>query len=173
MRAFLNMTASDDTSQDAVITAMISAAREEAERRQEKYLVACQFDLRTDLFHDWKISIGNGVASIDLFQYTDSLGSVHVMSANADYIVDLFKRPGIIMPPYDGAWPSFTPWPSSAILVRFTTDGVVSASVKEGIKRLVSGWYINRLPYEPKATELRELPNDVSVLLSCGSLRRF
>ena len=31
------------------------------------------------------------------------------------------KSPGLVAPPYNSMWKVFTPWPSSAILIRYTS----------------------------------------------------
>jgi uncharacterized phiE125 gp8 family phage protein len=114
---------------DLMLEAIIATAREMVEIEQGRDLVAKQYDFRIDSFDGQEIKLRTPLVSVDLMQYTDSDGNITTMTRNTDFIVDVDR--GIIMPPYGEAWPSFTPSPSSAILIRFTSG---SASVDNYIK---------------------------------------
>ncbi|HEV8189446.1 MAG TPA: hypothetical protein VGP83_16955 [Pyrinomonadaceae bacterium] len=169
-----------DPGEDAELTELISAAREQAEIAQNRDLVQKQYDLSLDYWPSYRIELAAPLQSVDLVQYTDSSKVVHTMQADADYIVDALKGPGILAPPYNGTWPTFTPWPSSAILIRFTsgyssTDPFwqgPGARIKTGMKLLVSAWFNNRLPFERGASDSAEWPYAVTSCLSHGSLVR-
>jgi hypothetical protein len=178
MKDFLRV---DATDQDAVITALITTAREEAERISGRCFVNRQFELSLDRFPgSWPFSYGFGASllspyreihpprcplySIDLFQYTDiSTGNPVVMVADTDYQVK-GKEPGRLQPAYGQAWP-IARWSLEAILIRFTAGyGDTSASpvigvdcpekYKTAIKLMVSHWYENRESQEmPLAAE--------------------
>lgn len=137
-----------DTDEDALLSSLIAAAREEAEREQGRDLCVKQYDLTLDYF-PCVIETRDRLVSVDLVQYTDSTGTETELLADVDYIVDAAKHPGLVMPPYGQTWPSFTPWPSSAVLVRFTAgiapdDAWWSGHgdlVKTGMKMLVKAWF--------------------------------
>jgi hypothetical protein len=57
---------------------------------------------------------------VDLVKYRESSVAYAMLAENAGYMVDRAKCPGVIAPMYNTTWPSFTPRPSSAILIRFT-----------------------------------------------------
>src|SRR6185437_7385329 len=107
-----------DPGEDAELTALIVAAREQAEIAQNRDLVRKQYDLSFDYWTGYHLELGAPLVSVDLFQYKDQNGNVTVMQENTDYVVDTSKRPGIVAPPFNTTWPIFTPWPSSAILLR-------------------------------------------------------
>jgi uncharacterized phiE125 gp8 family phage protein len=166
-----------DDIRDTLLETFIQAAREQAEIKQGRHIVRKQFDRVYDYWPGSRIELTAPLISVDLVQYRDSSGEAHVLTEGTDYIVDTAKQPGIIIPPYSATFPSFTAWPSSAVLIRFTTGyGSTSAwwksdagnRIKNGMLLLVSWWYNNRLPFE-NATVLSEYPFQVTQCLSYGS----
>lgn len=168
-----------DAEEDDTVAGMITAAREEAEIAQGRDLVIKQWDLTLDYFPSWAVRLRAPLISVDLVSYQDSTGTVTSLAGAMDYLVDANRQPGIITPVYNGFWPIFTPNPSSAVLVRFTSGYPPSDAfwndsgkrIKLGMKRLISAWFNNWLPYEATAN-ISEYPNDISVLLSHGALER-
>jgi len=166
-----------DPEEDAQLTEFISAAREQAEILQNQDLVQKQFDLCHDYWPSYRVEMRKPLQSVDLVQYTDSNGDVTAMVEDVDYIVDASKGPGILAPPYNATWPTFTPWPSSAILVRFTSGYALTdpfwqgpgARIKTGMKLLISAWYNNRLPFEKGAGPGQEYPYTVTSCLTYGA----
>lgn len=171
-----------EADEDTEIEAFIIAAREIAETLQGRDLVEKQQDISFDYWPCNAIKLRDPLTSVDLVQYTDSDGGVTTLVENTDYIVDTRKHPGIILPVYGGSWPSFTPWPSSAVLVRFTS-GIANDSVfwvdgpgkriKQGMMMLVSGWFNNRFPFqETQSQQILEYPYAITSLLTYGALPR-
>jgi|SRR6185437_8558355 len=168
---------SDD---DGLITAYISAAREQAEILQNRDLVIKQWDLSYDYWPAYRLRLRAPCISVDLMQYTDLTGNVTTMQVNTDYVVDLKKEPAVITPPWNRSWPAFTPLPSSAILSRFTSGYTNAdpfwngpgARLKAGMLMLISSWYENRLPFIPFARGDAELPFAVTSCLTYGALER-
>jgi hypothetical protein len=126
------------------------------------------------------LELGAPLVSVDLVQYRDSTGAFTTMASGTDYIVDLARNPGVISPTFGHIFPLFMAWPSSAILVRFTS-GVAPASVfwsdagariKVGMKLLISHWYNNRLPFEKGVGAAGEYPYAVTSCLSYGAIPR-
>lgn len=167
----------EDQKEDNEIIGLISAARYQAEVMQNKDLVLKQWDLSYDYWPSYRIELRTPTASVDLVQYTDSNGNVTTMNNPTDYIVDLAKEPGIITLPYNGTWPTFTPWPSSALLFRFTSGYSNTSAfwrgsgslIKTGMKLLISGWFNNRIPYELGSSSAAEYPFNVTSCLSYGA----
>lgn len=161
--------------EDDEINAMISAAREVAEILQGRDLVRKQYDLVTDYFGSYHVQLRDPLVSVDLVRYRDSDGAYTNLADGTDYIADTGRHPGIITPAYNTTWPTFTPWPSSAVLVRFTagyaaTDAFWNDAGKRiimGMKLLVSMWYNNHLPFD--AGRASEYPFAVTTLLSYGA----
>jgi uncharacterized phiE125 gp8 family phage protein len=169
-----------DTAEDDGILSLITAAREQAEILQGRDLVQKQFDLHHDYWPSYRVELRAPLVAVDLVQYTDSNGEVWPLVENADYIVDRAKEPGVLVPPYNQTWPTFQPWPSSALLIRFTSGynatsawwSDAGARVKNGMKLLISAWYNNRLPFEKGAAATNEYPYTVTSCLSFGSIAR-
>jgi uncharacterized phiE125 gp8 family phage protein len=168
-----------DTAEDDEILSLISGAREQAEIMQGRDLVRKQWDLVHDYWRYPWLELRAPLVSVDLVQYKDSTGIVTPLVADTGYVVDTAKQPGIIVPPYNTIWPSFTPWPTSAILVRFTSGYSASDAfwndaggrIKNGMKLLISAWYNNRLPFELGSKVTQEYPYAVTSCLEFGSLK--
>lgn len=182
VKAYLGLPAREfpDDEEDAMIAGFIAAARNQAEILQGRDIVRKQWDLSLDYFNDYQIRLRAPLVSVDLVKYRDSDGNYTTLTENTDYVVDTAKHPGVIVPAVNATWPSFSPWPSSAVLIRFTS-GFASADpwwlddgfrVKAGMKMLISSWYENRLPFEVGANAAQEYPYSVTALLSYGALVR-
>lgn len=131
-----------DPGQSALLESFIAAARESAEAAQDRDLVAKQYDLTLDYFPP-EIELRAPLVSVDLIRYRDCDGECTTLTENTGYIVDTERA--LVMPPYSQCWPSFTPWPTSAVLVRFTS-GMTSTHpfwsgpgrvVKAGMLRMI------------------------------------
>lgn len=163
-----------DNTDDALIDSLISAAREVFEIEQGRDLVQKQWDLTLDYFCE-RIELRDYLASVDLVRYRDSAGSYTTLAEGTGYIIDAAQHPGIIMSPYNVSWPSFTPWPTGAVLVRFTagpspTDafwGGLGARLKQGMKALIKSWYIDEDPQNESG-----MPWAAQVLMRYGALPR-
>lgn len=183
-----------DPDESMMILGFIAGAREQAEILQGGLdLCPKQYDLALDYFpySGWgaggwgsnpggcgEIQLRRPLVSVDLVQYRDSTGSYVDLVEGTDYIVDLAR--GLVLPPYGASWPSFTLWPSSAVLVRHTsgyaaTDafwGGAGARLKIGMKQLISAWFTGRLPFERGPGSIQEYPFYVRHLLSIGAIPR-
>jgi uncharacterized phiE125 gp8 family phage protein len=168
-----------DPDEDTGLSSLISAARGQAEILQGRDLVRKQWDLSMDYWLDYFIRLRAPLTTVDLVQLKDSTGALTILAENTDYVVDTAKQPGVVAPPYNSIWRSFTPWPSSAILIRFksgfaasspwwTADGEV---VRNGMRRLISDWFNNRLPFAQGLDPTQEYPFGVTAALSQGGIR--
>lgn len=168
-----------DPEKNAELLAMISAARAEAERRQNRDLVRKQYDMTLDYWPQCPLELGTPLVSVDLVQYLDANGNTTALVENTDYKVYKDKRPGFITPLYNQTWPIFTPQPSSSLLVRFTTGYLpdalfwsdTGAIVKQGMKLLISDWWNKRLPFG-EGRGAFEFPYAVTVCLEHGAVQR-
>lgn len=199
---FLNLPIRDpgDPEEDALLGAMITAARDVAECEYGRDLVPKQYDLYLDNFYtagsfympggysrgygigfyggqNLEIRLPEPLISVDLFQYRDSDGTFHSLVENTDHIVDTARA--LVMPAYGMSWPSFTAWPSSAVLLRFTS-GYPPAHpfwanggqrLMMGMRELISAWFMGRLPFDP-AGAAGEYPYTVTQLFNYGAKRR-
>jgi uncharacterized phiE125 gp8 family phage protein len=181
----------DDPTHDDDLELFIPAAREQAEIFQNRDLVQKQWDLYLDRFvpcddlnyrhhrhHHHEIELRSPLNSVDLVQYRDSDGAYTALVEDTDYVADLVR--GLIVPASGKTWPSFTPWPSSAVLVRFnsgisTSDPFWASSgarVMVGMKLLISAWFNNRLPFGRGESVAAEYPFTVTSCLSYGAISR-
>lgn len=182
-----------DDGEDALLSLMISTARSVAENLYGRDLVEKQYDLTLDSFYSdcaygasrpryeqcgsgEEITLREPLRSVDLVRYRDSDGTYHELTGDADYIVDLPRA--LIMPTYGNTWPSFTPWPSGAVMIQFTSGFASShpfwsndgQRLLLGMRQLISAWFTGRLPFEP-ATDIKEYPYAVTALFGFGAKR--
>jgi hypothetical protein len=160
--------------EQAMLETFVIAAREIAEVYQGIELTEKQYDLHLDYFPS-EIELGYPLQSVEVVQYTNSDGTVTTLTQGTGYIVDLAR--GLVLPPYGESWPSFTPWPSSAVLVRFTRGypenhpywSSTGQRILNGMKLLITIWHENRLPFTPPGSTLGEPPFAVTALFSIGA----
>ena len=171
-----------DQNQRDEITLMIMAARAAAELIQNKDLVRKQYDMAMDYWpYGRKIALRDPLVSVDLLQYKDINGNVTTMAENVDFFKDTMKSEPIVMPLSTKTWPAFYPWPSSAILLRFTSGYLPTdiywqagsgAMVHRGMLQLISHWFDNRVPWTRGIGDIQEYPFTVSQCLSAGATER-
>lgn len=139
----------DTDADDALITAFITAARQWAEEYTWRAFVTQTWDYALDAWpHNGQIYMPRPtLQSVTTVTYTDENGSAAVMS-DADYFVDVIKKPGRIVLNSNSTWPSVTLRRSSGIVIRFVAGyGAASAvpeQVKAAIKLIVGDLYENR-----------------------------
>ena len=114
------------TSEDALLTAMIAAARQVAETETWKALVLQVWDLFLD---EW--SAGNEIVlpvpplrAVEFVKYTGTDGTVNTF-ATTDYEVDTDSIPGRVVLGYDKEWPSDELAPKNPIHIRFRAGYLV------------------------------------------------
>ena len=144
----------DQTAEDETLEGWIQTAREHVETITRRQLLTATWDLSLDEFPDKDFIVlpfGNlqDVAPTQYVKYKDSDETVTTMTVNTDYIWetngDGFGR---IVLPYGDSWPSFTPWPSNPISIRFvcgwTSAALVPSKIKSAIKLICGDLYENR-----------------------------
>ena len=162
--------------EDEELESLIRSARAVAELHQGRDLVRKQWDMTFDSFCGHVILSREPLVSVDLVQYRDSAGALTVVLP-ADYIVDAAKGRGVLLPGSVG-WPSFTAWPSSAILVRYTSGFAADSvfwkdegePIKHGMRKLIADSFINKLPFERSYDPAKDTFG-VASLLSHGGKR--
>jgi uncharacterized phiE125 gp8 family phage protein len=168
-----------DTYEDALVQSLISGARAAAEEAQGgSELIVRQWDHYFDYWPSYRLELGNPLVSVDLVQYQDSDGVFHALTTDVDYLVDTVKKPGVLMPTWNNTWPTFQAWPSSSVLIRYTSGyaatnawwtGEIGQMVLNGMRLLISDWYNNRLPWD---TPLKEMPYALQICLAGDSTPR-
>jgi len=139
------------TIQDDLLNADITAAREHVEDITRRALLTQTWDYFLDTFPSAnfiKLPYGN-LQSVTSVKYTDSDGDETTLTETTDYIVEMNgDQCGKIVLPYGVSWPSFTPYPSKPIVVRFkcgwTTRALVPYKIKAAIKMICTDLFLNR-----------------------------
>lgn len=163
VRTWLGLPETDpDEDHDLLLQSLISAARSVAELYQHLELAVKQWDMHLDEFPADEIELPRGpVASVDLVQYTNSVGTVTAMVEGTDYTVDLSRN--LLTPVSGGSWPSATLQPSGGVLVRFSSgysqshsfwSGGQGVRIMQFMRLCIADWHEQRIPGEvPPAAE--------------------
>lgn len=160
-----------DTTEDTLLSTLITAARKEVEKITHRALITQTWDLWLDEFPSESfIKVPKGkLQSITSFAYTDSGGTTTTMTATTDYLVDTNSDPGRIVLPYGVSWPSPILYPMNPIAIRFVcgyglTAADVEAGLRTAIKMMVEDMYNSRdaktiLPIAQTITENKTVMN--------------
>lgn len=132
-KAHLRVDVADD---DALITALITAARQEAEHKMGRTLVETVWELQLDAFPaDGCMRLHNPpVASVATVRYYDSANTLQTLDASF-YVVDAASEPARLVLAYGKSWPATYSRPG-AVQVRYTAGLPVADAAKapEAIK---------------------------------------
>jgi len=139
----------DDDADDALIAALITAARQRIEAATWRSLITQTLVLRLD---EWPA--GNCIelprpplVSVTSVQYTDEAGSTTTF-ASSNYLVSTAGDPGAIVLKSTSAWPTATPQAVDGVTVTYVAgygEAVdVPQIIKQAILMTVGHWYENR-----------------------------
>jgi uncharacterized phiE125 gp8 family phage protein len=175
----LRLDVADD---DALVDALIIAAREWTENYCRRSWARRTLELRLDCFAA-EIKLPRGpVSSVTSIQYTDSGGSLAAVPSG-DYQADLYSTPPRIRTTFGVTWPVTKTGVLNAVLIEYVagyapgagspTDYAenVPAAVKAAMKLLIGGWYQNR--EHIVTTPPAEVPMAVKALLAPYEIRDF
>lgn len=138
----------DIADDDALITALITAATEMAEQKTGRAIVTQTLELTLDAFPEAFELTRVPVQSITSVKYYDTTGTQQTLS-NTLYALDAAEDFGFahISPVYAGVWPD-TRDQINAVAVRYVAGYADAASVPQSIKNwillMVSTMYSNR-----------------------------
>lgn len=137
----------DHTADDDLITALIVAARQEAEHQLQRALISQTWERVLDAFPSDEIELGMPPArSITSIIYIGEDEAAHTLSS-ALYSLDADTEPGWVLPAIDTDWPS-TLDTTNAVRVRFVCGygaaSDVPAAIKSWIKVRVATLYKHR-----------------------------
>lgn len=142
-KAHLRVTFSDE---DALISELITAARQRVEEETYRALITQTWDLTLD-----ELPAGEDVLripraplqEITSITYVDTSGDSQTLDAD-DYVVSATRQPGIVRPAYGLIWPDVRYQPD-AVTVRFVAGygdaAEVPAPIKAAIKLIVGQYY--------------------------------
>ncbi len=160
----------DAVSEDALITSLITAAREYAETVTWRALITQTWKFYCD---DWpvgdEILLPNApLQSVASVKYKDTAG-IQTTWGVSNYIVDTDSEPGRVVLGYGLSWPSVTLYPANPIEIEFTAGygvaAAVPASIKQAMLLLIGHLYENREATAAGQT-ITEVPFAVKALLS-------
>lgn len=162
-KAHLGVYHDDD---DALICALIRAAREWVENHTGQVLVQRSFTDRRDDFGDYIEIRRQPVIEVTEVGYTDDSG---VAQTYADFLAQVERSPARVHPALNGSWPST--WSLGGISVTYVAgyeEGLAPASLVAAIKLMIGHLYANR---EAVAAGITEVPFGVTAL--CAPYRRI
>ena len=145
VKAHLRVDFSDD---DALITALIVTARQQAEHRTGRALVSQQWRLGLEFFPDNSLELPKPkLLSVESITYLDGDGVRQTISA-ADYEVITDELVGRVVPAYGKTWPSSIRSRPGCVQVSYTCGYGAAADVPQSIKSwmllAIGAWYENR-----------------------------
>jgi uncharacterized phiE125 gp8 family phage protein len=141
----------DFTTDDTLLTSLITAAREKVEDFLGRKLIQTTLDYFLDDFPGCDfIELPNAapLISIGSLKYTDADGDETTWDA-ANYFAATAREPGALVLAYGNVWPSVTLKPREAIVVRYNAGYGSSASdvplrIKQAILMTISELYAHR-----------------------------
>lgn len=135
--------------EDDLLEELITTARQDVENDSRRALITQTWDFYLDAFpsEDYiKLPLGN-LQDISYVKYTDSDGDQTTMTVDTDYYVEKNgDQCGRVVLPYGVSWPSFTAYPTKAILIRYVCGygdaaSDVPSTAKMAIKRRCASLY--------------------------------
>lgn len=132
----------DGTDDDALITSLITSARQSCEHMLGRSLMTQTWEVVLDAFPDTDIELPNPPAiAITSIKYIDAITANEVTLATNQYSLDKDSEPAWVMPAYGVEWPS-TLGVANAVRVRYTAGyAVVPEAIKNWIKLAVKELY--------------------------------
>jgi uncharacterized phiE125 gp8 family phage protein len=167
-KAHLRVTHNDD---DSYITALIKAARADAEALSRRQFVTATYEYRRNRFPKGREPLDitrTPLQSVTSVKYTDTDGTPDQTWDAQKYQVDTGSLVGRIVPAYSESYPAVREGVSAVIVTFVAGFGAASAvpqEAKHAILLCVGHWYENREAVVMDATP-RVLPLAVSRLLS-------
>lgn len=136
----------DVADDDTLITALIVAARQQAEHRTGRALITQQWELTLERFADRIPLPRPALVSVQSVKYLDGNGALQTLD-NTEYQVVISELVGYIQPSYGKSWPFCRVQPDS-VAVAYTCGygdaAAVPVSIKSWIKMAVATLYSQR-----------------------------
>jgi uncharacterized phiE125 gp8 family phage protein len=161
----------DITDDDALITALIVAARTLVEQFLGRALCTQTWDLYLDAFPagDTLSLPLPPLATVSYVKYTPASTGIASTFAAASYTVDAISTPGRLRLNSGYSWPSDTLVVVNGVNVRFVAGygaaAAAPAGIVQAIKLLVGHWYENREAIVSTGAMPKEIPFGIAALL--------
>lgn len=151
----------EHTEDDALIEALIIAAREHAETVTGRAFVTQTAECSLDCFPCVITLPLPRLQQVESITYLDDAGTTQILAPSV-YRVDAKSEPGRIMPDYGQSWPTTRPV-MNAVTVRFVAGyggpEAVPEKLRSAMKLIIARWYENRTGAQT------EIPGGASALL--------
>ena len=140
----------DNSEDDAFLYGALRAATVRCENFLNRALVTQTLDFFVDAFpaKDFITLPGGRLASITSLKYTNSDDDPATTWATSNYFASVTAEPGLLNLAFNVSWPSVTPKPRDAIVVRYIvgygTGDEVPASIRSGILLVIGHLWQNR-----------------------------
>lgn len=170
----------ETTEDDDYFDGLVTAARSAVEEYLSRSLITQTWELGIPRFpFQDRILLPRGpVQSVTSVIYTDSGLSSHTMTANTDYLTDIYSELAEIVIPFGKVWPTAVLSTMRPVVIRFVagygSDGTaVPAQIILAMKQLIADWYENReaVSISRTASAIVELPNAYKALLATYRLK--
>ena len=161
----------DVTDDDALVTSLITVARQYAETFTGRAFVTqtIQYDLPRWPRRKAIYLPRPPLQSVTSVTWWDTDGNDTVLTAGTNYLVDAAPEPGTVLLPDGGLWPSEPLYAVHPVRIEYVAGyglaAVVPEYIKAAIKLLVGNWYENREQVLPAGHVGKELPLGVQQLL--------
>lgn len=137
----------DHAADDAVITALVSAARQLAERQYDRQLVSATWRLTLRRFPCGEIRLPRcPLRSVTSVQYLDADGALQTLDSSY-YVADAAADPGELSPAWGYSWPVTYPHPQAVRVTYQSGYGAASdvpEPIKAALKYTVACWFQRR-----------------------------
>lgn len=151
----------DHTADDALITGLITAARQQAEHRTGRALITQQWVYTQDSFTDLIQLPRPALVSVQSVKYMDGDGAQQTL-ANTEYQVVISELVGYLRPAFGKSWPACRVQPDSVVVAYTCGYGAAVAvppSIRTWMLLAVGTWYAQREGIIT-GTVVTELPRD-------------
>jgi len=125
------------TDEDTLLTALIQAAREQAEKYTNRALINQTWEYYLDEFPDGDIPVHvSPLSSVTSITYIDSDGVTQTLATTV-YQADTTVEPGKIFLKYGQLWPSTRTVPNAVVITYVSGYGSTAASVPASIRAAI------------------------------------
>lgn len=162
----------DGTEERTKIQALVQAATVAAQEYQWSQLITATWEARFDRFPSQIDLYPNPVQSVTV-KYRDIANTLITMTADVDYVLDLYSKPARIVPAFSEAWPTTRGFINDVIVTvvaGYGEQSAVPAHIKQAILLLVGHWYMNR---ESAGMASKAIEFSTKTLLDLNSYRVF
>jgi uncharacterized phiE125 gp8 family phage protein len=143
----LHLRLTSDTTEDALIAALITAARDYCEKYTGRAFATQTLVAYLDNFpaEDYIELPMPPLQSVTSIKYKNSAGTETTMTVTTQYIADTDSDVGRIVLPYGVSWPSFAPYPFNPIAITYVAGyTTLPRQLRQAMLLVIGSMYENR-----------------------------